>query len=160
MPIRRIPFYRDRNSRPTISLSIFRQSRDCTLDSVLLDTGSFATIFPWVLSEDLGISPDKLNAFGRPFQFWWRGNAWPIGYAQVGLELGRNADYRFKWNAKVGFTTAPIRTSLFGQLNSLELFDTSILASEQTLEFQPTARFNGILAFPATPRGIVFLQGD
>jgi hypothetical protein len=101
--------------------------------TVLVDCGADDIVFPMSFAAQIGIdlsSAPQLHAQGVGSL------PTPVSFAPVILLLTDSIETH-RWRAVVGFTTAPLRLSLFGMAGGIQHFRTTIDYARCELEMHP-----------------------
>ncbi len=125
--------------RPIVSIRIRGPVAARSLKSALLDTGSQDTLFPAAFAEPLGILLG-----GARHSIKWRGLRYWVEFHTVELELAQNQVVCW-WQARVGFTPAPLAYAILGQRGSLEFLDATFFGADQFVELSTNRLFPGTI---------------
>ena len=128
----------DNAPRPVISIRIRGPVASRRLKSALLDTGSQDTLFPAALAEPLGIPLG-----GERQAIRWRGQRYWVEFHTVELELAQD-QIAWRWQARVGFTPAPLAYALLGHRGCLDFLDAKFCGADQVVEIEVNRMFPGI----------------
>jgi len=129
----------DNAARPVVSIRIRGPVASRRLKSALLDTGSQDTLFPAALAEPLGILLG-----GERQTIRWRGQRYWVEFHTVELELGQE-QVTWRWQARVGFTPAPLSYALLGHRGCLDFLDANFRGADQVVEIEVNRLFPGIV---------------
>ncbi len=115
--------------RPLIPVTVGGPAGFFGAGKALLDTGSDDTVLPLDLLPVLGVKPlpDKSH------RIRWRGQAYPIEYAEVSLTLADDMS-TYRWLALVTFSGAPIPYPILGNNGCLQYFDTRFHGADHSVE--------------------------
>jgi hypothetical protein len=105
----------------------------------LLDTGADETVFSNTVAQRIGL--DLTNAPSATF-VGVSGVPMTVSFVVVRLRVATNSEQR-EWTATVGFTTAPLRTSLLGRQGVLQYFDAMFRGEAQEVELTINASYAG-----------------
>jgi predicted aspartyl protease len=106
----------------------------------LLDTGADDTVFHDSLAAVLGV--DLTNAPSVPVNVATAGGVVPVRFAPVTLRLTDGSTMR-EWPAVVGFTSAPLISSLLGFSGCLQFFDATFRGALEMVELTTKALYPG-----------------
>jgi hypothetical protein len=106
----------------------------------LLDPGADDTIFPLALAAVLDVRL-RIDA-GHAIR--WRGQAHPLRFGDVQLELSDGTDV-WSWPAIVGFSSASIRCPILGLAGCLQFFDARFRGQDTLVELETNPSFLGII---------------
>ena len=129
----------DNAPRPVVSIRIRGPAASRRLKSALLDTGSQDTLFPAALAEPLGILLG-----GERKAIRWRGQRYWVEFHTGKLELAQDP-LVWRWQARVGFTPAPLAYALLGHRGCLEFLDAKFCGADQVVEIEVNRMFPGIV---------------
>jgi hypothetical protein len=104
----------------------------------LMDTGADQTVFPERLLTTLGLTP--IPAPGQAMV--WRGVSYPMKFAEAQLVLTDGVE-EYRWNAVVGFSSAPIPYIVLGQAGCLDFFNVHFFGYDRYTEIEKNAAFPG-----------------
>jgi hypothetical protein len=129
--------------RPVVRVSLTGEKRSPVMRA-LVDTGSVDTVFPQEVAETILAKP--IQSGGKTWEgaLFWRGAKHHLTFADVEIELEDVHGGIFRWTARVGFTSAPLRLPLLGYFGCLEYFDASFRGSpDNLLQLTPKTCFAG-----------------
>jgi hypothetical protein len=129
----------DSAPRPVVSIRIRGPVASRRLKSALLDTGSQDTPFPAALAEPLGVPLG-----GERQTIRWRGQRYWVEFQTVELELAQE-QVAWRWQARVGFTPAPLAYALLGHRGCLDFLDAKFCGADQIVEIEVNRMFPGIV---------------
>ncbi len=126
--------------RPFAPVTILHPARNTLrqFNRALLDTGSDQTVFPERLLAALGLT--SISAPGQAIV--WRGISYAMKFALAQFVLTDGID-EFRWDAIVGFSTAPIPYIVLGQAGCLDYFNVTFFGEDRYLEIHKNAAFPG-----------------
>ncbi len=105
----------------------------------VLDTGADDTVFPIDLATRLGVT---LRA-DTGHRVIWRGQAHPLRFADIELELADTTGSAFRWPATVAFSPAPIRFPILGHAGCLCFFDATFRGHDRVVELEANRAYPG-----------------
>ena len=133
--------------RPLVPIHVVGPRRLPPVDGCI-DSAADDTVFPPHWSARLGINvgsapTGRVRAAG--------GAIIHVHFAPVTLLLADGREV-FRWDAVVGFSTAPLRWALLGHSAFLDLFDVHLLGARREVLIEPNSAFTGQhLVTVATP---------
>jgi hypothetical protein len=110
----------------------------------LVDPGADDTVFPLDVTSFLGVH--LLPATGHGMR--WRGQAFPLRFGRVELEVTDDTGASLRWAATVAFSSAPLRYPLLGVCGCLEYLNAHFLREDRILELEPAPSCPLIGAMP------------
>ena len=124
--------------RPIILVTVIGP-KDVSVEKGLLDTGSDDTVFSEQVARDIGL--DLTNA---PTVTSVGVGQVPalVRYAEVTLRLAGNGD-RHEWQARVGFTSVPLKQALLGFAGFLEYFTATFQGDREEVELTINSLYPG-----------------
>jgi hypothetical protein len=130
--------------RPLIPVRIIGPGGAVQLDQVLVDNGSVDTIFPMGIASWVGA-----NLIARPpgvqWSIRWRGDRYPLEFAQIEIELTDHHGAVLRWTATVGFSTLPIPSDgLLGNFGCLIYMNATFRGEDNGLSLESNGLYPGV----------------
>jgi hypothetical protein len=107
----------------------------------LLDSGADDTVFPLHVAHLIEITTRGIGQ-----QLRWRGQTYPLQFGSVELELVDRSGSRWRWPTTIGFSSAPIRYPILGNLGCLQFFDAMFRGDDRIVELETNRAYSGIKA--------------
>jgi hypothetical protein len=106
---------------------------------VLVDSGADWTFFPFDVASILGV-----RFLREQSHVSYRGTQYPIRFGRATLELSA-ADGAFKWEAVIGFTKAPIKHPMLGQIGCFDQLNVRFVTDPEPkiVEFEENSNYTG-----------------
>jgi hypothetical protein len=73
----------------------------------------------------------------------WRGQAHPLRFGDVDLELCDDTGATWRWPAVVGFSPAPMPYPILGNCGCLQFFDPTFRGEDRMLEIEANRSYPG-----------------
>ena|SRR5438128_7384400 len=128
--------------RPLVPVRIHGPAgRSSFFPRALVDCGADDTIFPIDVATLLGIP--LLPSTGHGLR--WRGQAYPLRFAAVELELCDQVGSIFRWPAAVGFSPASVRFPLLGLAGCLCFLDATLRGDDRLIELEANRAYPGTI---------------
>ena len=126
--------------RPLIPVSIIGPgSRMHHFIRCLADPGPDDSLLPMDTALLLGLNLRPLTGHGVR----WRGQRFPLRFADVDIELVDEDGAGLRWPAVVGFTRASVKYPLLGIAGFLEFLNVRFLGEARSIELEPADNFPG-----------------
>jgi hypothetical protein len=124
--------------RPMLTVTVVGPA-GASVEYCLLDTGADDTVFPDNVARLIGVDLTSApvggaSGVGRV--------AAPIRFAEVTLRLAGNGELH-EWQARVGFTSAPLKQPLLGFAGFLEYFTATFHGDQEQVELAVNRLYPG-----------------
>jgi hypothetical protein len=76
----------------------------------------------------------------------WRGQAYPLRFGDVELELADDTGQVWRWPAVVSFSSAPMRYPILGTCGCLQYFDSRFRGEDRVVEIEANRTYPGTMS--------------
>jgi hypothetical protein len=127
-------------SRPLVPISVIAPNgREFRFVKAVMDLGADDTVFPISVARGLGLPLSTPTGHGMK----WRGQHYPLRFADIELELADGTGSGLRWSATVAFTSAAIRYPLLGVCGVWEFLIVRVSGASRLIEVDADSSFPG-----------------
>ncbi len=126
--------------RPLVPIRVIGgEGRSRLFTRAVFDPCADDTVFAFSLATVLGIplKPDRGHVVR------WRGQAYPLRFGDVELELTDDIGEVWRWPAVVSFSPAPMRYPILGTCGCLQYFDARFRGEDRIVEIESNHSYPG-----------------